>query len=126
MAEKACVKRLQKEYRALCKVCIFFISYICMRSPFVFCKVLITTYLFVFCCYYKRYYIYHLSISNYRNQFHMLLPGLPQMTFSSGVSGPFVTFFLANNFLHMRRTLVISDYVLEGSQGTPFAGWSHK
>jgi hypothetical protein len=25
MAEKSCVKRLQKEYRALCKVCFYYV-----------------------------------------------------------------------------------------------------
>lgn len=44
MAERACVKRLQKEYRALCKVrCLLFLCY-CDRAMQSFCSFAIAPY----------------------------------------------------------------------------------
>lgn len=79
MAEKACIKRLQKEYRALCKVLLL-------------SSLSLSLLLLIFFCLGDIYDMF--CFLAFRNQSPMLLLVLPQMTFSSGVSLLYLLLFL--------------------------------
>ncbi|PHU15153.1 hypothetical protein BC332_16358 [Capsicum chinense] len=122
MAEKACVKHLQKEYRALCKVRNILVAGNC--STF---EALPDT-LFqpkVICNEYKLRLVF-VNIMRW-NLSPILWPALLQMISLSGLS-PTSAHILAVNYgvkLSLTNELLfffLTNYVLEGSEGTPFAG----